>query len=209
MQHTMNSREYEPKDFPALVKKEIKSDFIRHWKARISNPQIEKKLKLYSKIKTNFEIDPYTELPFKDRQIISKMLCVSHKLGIETGRHQDIPQEERICSLCTLGKVEDEIHFMAECPAYENIRKEYFETDKFTNIEDMISQKEPSTLASFLRKAYTTRDQILEAKPTEKYHVASKKGLKLTIRKGPKTNRICNVEKDGLKIRILNTAPSS
>ena len=207
--YNLHSRQYEPKDFPALVKKEIKSDFIQYWKSRISNREIEKKLHLYSKFKNNFEIEPYTELPFKDRQIISKMLCVSHKLNVETSRHHGIPREKRknICSLCTLRKVEDEVHFMAECPAYEKIRHEHFGSKTFNNIEDMISQRDPATLASFLRKSYTTRDQLLE-EPTETYHVASKNGLKLVIRKGQKINKTCNVEKDGLKIRILNIAPS-
>ena len=41
--YNFHSRQYESKDFPAMVKKEIKSDFIRHWKSRISNPEIEKK----------------------------------------------------------------------------------------------------------------------------------------------------------------------
>ena len=53
--YSLHSRQYESKDFPALVKKEIKSDFVRLWKSRISNPEIEKKLHLYSKLKKRLQ----------------------------------------------------------------------------------------------------------------------------------------------------------
>ena len=204
--YSLHSRQYESKDFPALVKKEIKSDFVRLWKSRISNPEIEKKLHLYSKIKKDFKIDSYTELPFRDRQMISKMLCVSHNLEIETGRWKpDTPRENRICQLCPLGKVEDEVHFIAECPTYGEIRKQYLGSTTYTNIELLFSEKDPASVAAFLRKAYSLREKILEEK-SEKYHIAHKKGLKMSIRKGPKKGLICNVESDGLKIK-LKTVP--
>ena len=44
---------------------------------------------------------------------------------IETGRHKQLKIEERICKSCHLQKIEDEIHFLLECPAYDNIREEY------------------------------------------------------------------------------------
>ena len=197
----LHSRQIEPKDFPLMVKKTIKTDFINYWKARILNPAVEKKLDLYSKVKKEFVIEPYTNLPFKDRQIIAKMICISHKLRVETGRHQDIPREERICNHCTLNKVEDENHFIVECPAYDKIRSEHFERP-YTNAEEMFSQVDPSSLATFLRKAYNLRENLTEGQPAEKYHISHKRGLKMTIRKGPKVGKICNITKDGLKIRV-------
>ena len=40
----LHSRQIEPKDFPLMVKKTIKTDFINYWKARILNPAVEKNL---------------------------------------------------------------------------------------------------------------------------------------------------------------------
>ena len=203
--YNLHARQHEPKDFPSMVKKLVKTDFINHWKSRISNPSLEKKLSLYSKIKREFAIEPYTKLPFKDRQIIAKILCTSHKLKVETGRHQDIPREERICCLCTLNKVEDEDHFIAECCAYDQIRLKHFGRKKLSNAEEMIAQEDPSILASFLRESYTLRENLMEEPSVEKYHIHQKKGLKLTIRKGPKVGRVQNITKDGLKIRITQS----
>ena len=67
---------------------------------------------------------------------------------------------------------------------------------------------DPKILASFLRKAYSLRDEISESKldeqPIEQYHIAQKNKLKITIRKGPRPNIICNVEKDGMKLKLCN-----
>ena len=46
-------------------------------------------------------------------------------LMIETGRHKQLKIKERICKSCHLRKIEDEIHFLLECPAYDNIREEF------------------------------------------------------------------------------------
>ena len=200
--YNLHSRQNEPKDFPSMVKKIIKSDFIRYWKSRISNPELEKKLSLYSKIKTDFQVDPYTELPFRERQIVSKMLCVSHKLEVETGRYQDIPRERRVCKLCHLDKVEDEEHFITECPAYDTIREQYLGCNNLTDIKNLLSGSDALRVATFLRKAYALREQILDEQPVERYHIAKKKGLKILIRKGPKTRGVSNIEKDGLKIKL-------
>ena len=198
----LHSRQLDPKDFPSVVKKTIKTDFIEFWKSRILNPEIEKKLSLYSKIKTEFKVEPYTDLPFRDRQIISKIVCVNHKLRIETGRHQNIPRDERICQLCTQNKIEDEEHFIAECPAFTAIRTEHFGPQTLIRSEDLLTQVDPSVLASFLRKAYSLRDTLTEETPTEKFHISQKKGLKMTICKGPKVGNVTNLTKDGLKIKI-------
>src|SRR4029434_8127466 len=51
------------------------------------------------------------------------------KLAIERGRHRQtwLPREERLCSQCSLGAVETEVHFLTECHKYETIRKGSFD----------------------------------------------------------------------------------
>ena len=48
----------------------------------------------------------------------------SHRLKVETCRWQKptaIPFNERKCTLCL--KLEDEFHFLLECPLYKDLRK--------------------------------------------------------------------------------------
>ena len=129
-------------------------------------------------------------------------MCSNHTLGIETGRHDNKPREERSCQLCDIGETEDEDYFIMKCPAYDEIRNQYLGSTNHTDIKNLLSEREPLNVATFLRKSYTLREQILEEQPAEKYHIAQKKGLKMLIRKGPKTHMVSNVEKDGLKIKL-------
>jgi len=50
---------------------------------------------------------------------------VPHRLEIECGRYRNIPISEGLCKMCNLGKTEDEIHFMLECPKYDTIKSIY------------------------------------------------------------------------------------
>ena len=163
---------------------------------------MEKKLSLYSKIKHKFAIEPYTNLPFRDRQIISKMVGSTHKLQVEIGRHHEIPREKRVCKLCNLNKVEDEDHFITECPAYADIRSEYYGPES-PSAKEMFLVIEPATMASFLRKIYSKRDEILEQQKTV-YHAVKISATKLSIIKGPKRCLMAqNICKDGLKLKIF------
>ena len=69
-------------------------------------------------------LQPYLSKPIllSMRIIISKLRLSSHKLGIETGRYIDSRREDRPCHNCNLGKIEDEYHFILQCPLYTNIR---------------------------------------------------------------------------------------
>ncbi len=200
----LHNRLPQSKEYPGVVKKKIPSDFTTYWKSRISDPSIEKKLGLYSKIKHKFAIEPYMNLPFRDRQIISKMVGSSHKLQIETGRHHDVPREERLCKLCDLKKVEDEEHFISECPAYSKTRLEYF-GEGCHNAKDLLLTIEPAIMAEYLRKIYSSRDLLLDQKSPE-FHSQRISTMKLCIAKGPKRGlMVQNVTKDGLKIKIAKT----
>ena len=60
-----------------------------------------------------------------------KTLRISnHKLNIEKGRNVKISRCDRICPVCGLN-IEDEIHFLFDCPKYSSIRDDFF--DKIDN----------------------------------------------------------------------------
>ena len=165
--YQLHTRQWTQLEFPNIVKKKITSHFTEYWKKRIIDPSIEKKLGLYSKVKQNFQREPYLHLPsFRDRQIISKIMCSSHKLQIERGRHLNIPREDRLCKLCNMNKVEDEEHFMLECPTYNQLRKDTIDDfDNYASIEGLFHMAEPCQIANFLRKAYDLREQLTEESP--------------------------------------------
>ena len=70
--------------------------------------------------------------------LITKFRISSHQLEIERGRYRNIPASQRICKLCNL-EVEDELHFLLECPKSNKIRKEILEQleNKFNNLKSL------------------------------------------------------------------------
>ena len=71
----LHRNDWSQAEFPNAMKKKVKSDFIAHWESRIRDSDLEKKLGLYSKVKQDFRVGKYLDMPsFKNRQILSKFL---------------------------------------------------------------------------------------------------------------------------------------
>ena len=110
-----------------------------------------------------------------------------------------------------MNKVEDETHFLLECPTYDSIRRESaIQFENHTSPESIFHMEEPTILAEFLRKACDRRNQ-LTTEPPETYRVVekSKDGLRLILCKGkdpPGQMRVKNITKDGLKLKIYRTS---
>ena len=59
----------------------------------------------------------------------SNVRTSSHILRIESGRHGRIrvSRNERLCTFCEMNCIEDEYHFIIECPFYHSLRKKYID----------------------------------------------------------------------------------
>ena len=54
--------------------------------------------------------------------LLEKILREKH---LKTGRYDKISRCDRICPICGLN-IEDEIHFLFDCPKYSSIRDDFF-----------------------------------------------------------------------------------
>ncbi len=72
-----------------------------------------------------------------NRSLVSKLVCGILPLEVETGRYArkwdkvkkkyvKIPREERYCTVCNSGKVEDEYHFLFTCVPLQKERSEFY-----------------------------------------------------------------------------------
>jgi hypothetical protein len=55
----------------------------------------------------------------------------AHDLRVATGRWErvdgrELPRQQRLCSACTAGQVEDEFHMVFECDAYDVVREHFW-----------------------------------------------------------------------------------
>ena len=55
--------------------------------------------------------------------MVAHLLCGILPLEIETSRFKDKKRQTRLCKVCLSGKIEDELHFIFECPALKPVRK--------------------------------------------------------------------------------------
>ena len=71
-----------------------------------------RKLTIYKEVKKIYQREKYLKQisNFKYRKAICQLRLSAHVLPIETGRHKNIPREERFCTLCNSRKIGDEQH---------------------------------------------------------------------------------------------------
>ena len=112
-----------------MFKAKIRESFIQNWNSELNivhvNSIRNSKLCTYKMFKNKFVVEHYliNLHDFESRKIVAKFWCSDHTLMIETGRHKKIDLEERMCKMCSQKRVDDERHFLPECPAYESIIK--------------------------------------------------------------------------------------
>ena len=107
-----------------FVHHHMQKKYITHWKHSLCNSQ---KLGFYNVFKDSYTLSTYFDVTRKNanRKTLVKLRISNHKLNIETGRHDNISRCNRICPVCGLS-VEDEIHFLFDCPKYSAIRDDFF-----------------------------------------------------------------------------------
>ena len=76
----------------------------------------------------NFAPSIYLDITRKNcnRKTLVKLRIGNHKLEIETGRYDNTSRCERLCSLCDMNEIEDEIHFLFRCSKYSTIRNAFY-----------------------------------------------------------------------------------
>ena len=86
------------------------------------------KIKNFCKIQIRNKTELYVSspLPKSKRSLLSQFRCGILPLATETGRYQQIPSNERYCTICDENAIEDEIHFLCTCIFYSKLRDTLF-----------------------------------------------------------------------------------
>ena len=121
--------------FNYIATKILKVRSEQLWQANLMNDDRKvnsqkNKLRTYRQFKCEYEMEDYllymTHLENRCKLLKFRTSC--HKLRIETGRqYPHVPVEERLCTLCNMGSVEDEEHFLMTCGLYKNSRGEFLD----------------------------------------------------------------------------------
>ncbi len=107
----------------SCLKQRLSDIYKQNWN---DNMQSNQKLRSYKRFKSNCTLEPYlcnTE-NLSARICLSRFRTSNHRLGIETGRHHNIPVHRRICKFCNSDAIDDESHLLV-CQFHNNLRLEY------------------------------------------------------------------------------------
>ncbi len=61
-----------------------------------------------------------------EKSLLSQLRYGVLPLRVETGRFVNESRENRLCNLCDMNCIEDQYHFMFQCPLYDQYREELF-----------------------------------------------------------------------------------
>jgi hypothetical protein len=141
-----------------IIRNRILDIYKQGWYSSINNSR---RLVTYSLYKHEFECEKYLKciLPIKYKIALSRFRLSSHDLAIETGRHRNIPVENRICTSCQMNLIENEYHFLLICPKYYNLRKQFFSPyychwPTLQKFETLLSSKNPKVLNNLAKYIY-------------------------------------------------------
>ena len=115
-----------------------------------------------------------------------KLRISSHKLRIETGRYDNIPRDERLCSLYYCKRIEAKTRFLLDFSRFSSIREMFFSKlepkipfIRLLSHETLLSHQINSTdyfiniqLTSFISSCFELRDKLISGiiNPTDGFN---------------------------------------
>ena len=184
------------------------------------------KLKTLSLLKHEVGREPYlTEITNpRHRQDMTKLRLSSHRLEIERGRYTKptkTPPEERICTYCKskgINVVEDEAHFLLDCPMSRELRDKYSPQEILNNngmsseekLIQILSNSDLKLTAKFISQSFEHREITLDVLNTLDDLTKNVENLIIDQTSGKQKNPnvycIKNISSDGLKIVFSQTS---
>ena len=147
-----------------VLNNSLRKKFDLHWLTEVNRVKLgadqinHNKLKTYSTLKSGFTREPYLSLlrNRNQRLHLSRLRTSSHNLGIERGRYNNTPINQRLCVYCTpstahrttptppphstpdtapsptgsgsqhINCIDNEQHFLTQCPAFRTSRSCFY-----------------------------------------------------------------------------------
>ena len=154
--------------FLCIFKQRVSDHFMQSWHDELHDSS----RAIFYRTFSQFRFQDYLEIVTvkKFRTALAKLRLSSHRLEVETGRWvkpNSIPFAERLCKICN--KLEDEFHFVLECPIYSDIRKVYINKHyvnrpnmyKMVELLNTTNKKRLRNLSIFIFKAFELRKNVL------------------------------------------------
>lgn len=131
-------------------------------------------LTFYSTINPSHQYAEYLSAMkcYPNRRLLSNFRCGCHRLRVDTGRFGKnstaLTREQRFCEVCGSLRVEDEHHFLFDCPAYDEVRSRHAELYQLpsADVGSFLATRQHSLLGRHLKKCFSIRQFRLRRPPT-------------------------------------------
>ena len=128
------------------------------------------KLKFLNSLKDTYRQENYLKIQkLSNRRALTKLRTSNHNLAIETGRWTQTDRNDRLCTQCTQSKIEDEIHFLFDCPKHSDNRKTAFtyiknntgidfrnEENRISNLKQLFNSNNINSLNALYSRCWVT-----------------------------------------------------
>ena len=163
-------------------------------------------LQLYRSVHPDYQYAKYLSSVkcYPYRKLISRFRCGCHGLHVDTGRfgrgEEARSREERLCPVCLTCSVEDEHHFLFDCPAYCHIRDQHSNLFQHSSptVASFLATSQPGLLGRYLRKCFSRRHFVLTSLPIT---------LLSCLRTWAQKRRIALIQRDAALLAWLLAAP--
>ena len=149
-------------DIASVVERE------KHWVAfKYLHGDNHSSLVLYRTLQPEYQYAHYlSEVKcFSNRRLLSRFRSGCHGLRVDTGRWEDsvhLDRKDRLCLVCrSAQQVEDEHHFLFDCPMYSSIRSSHASLfQRACSVSDFFASCEPNACGGFIRSCFSLRSNI-------------------------------------------------
>ena len=104
-------------------------------------------------------------IPTHIKHMIIRLRCTSFPLAVQWGRQNNIPRSQRVCRACRVegvhGYVEDDKHFLLECPMYDSTRARYPSIfHEHSTPQTVLNHEDQALLGQALRLMFQQRNTM-------------------------------------------------
>ena len=131
-------------------------------------------LALYRTIQADHQYAKYLSAVkcYPYRRLISRFRSGCHGLRVDSGRFGKsslaLTREQRCCEVCGSLSVEDEHHFLFDCPAYDEVRSRHADLYQlpYADVGSFLATQQHTLLGRHLKKCFSIRQFRLRRPPT-------------------------------------------
>ncbi len=141
----------------------------KHWVAfKFVQDNNHSSLLLYRTLQPEYKYADYLAVVkcYSNRRLLSRFRSGCHGLRVDTGRWENnvhLDRKDRLCLVCKSSQhVEDEHHFIFDCPLYSHIRAKHASLfQQTTFVSDFFARCEPNACGGFIRSCFSHRSRNL------------------------------------------------